>query len=240
VLLPCDPHFTSITFRSNLLVLAKRDMSLVFFALLLQLLILILNRSHDGLDSRGKHDQKCHNPLSDRCNVPSSTQTMWRVYHVKRILFNAKLAPEISLVVEVAGPDDALVGMRQDLEARSYVSCRYDFASSTRAKAVIRGQHYLREKRFDSRQLSGACFSGSLHGFRQHVLRSSSRCTRELQRPLDLLAMLWSKLCQDKQPDDLQCVSFVIVRMSTRLLYHPLPLRRNTCGAWDRPKVEHP
>jgi hypothetical protein len=121
-------------------VLAERDMPLVFFTLLLQLLILILDRSHDGLDSRRKYGQIGDISMSS-LDLPSCTQTMRWIYHIERILFDAKFASEISLVVEIAGPDDTLVGMRQDLEARSYVSCRYDFASSTRAKAVIRGQH---------------------------------------------------------------------------------------------------
>jgi hypothetical protein len=49
-----------MTFDPNLLVLAERDMPLVFFTLLLQLFILILDRGHDGLDSRGKHGQNWH------------------------------------------------------------------------------------------------------------------------------------------------------------------------------------
>lgn len=58
------------------------------------------------------------------------------VYHIQRILLDTELASEISLVVKVAGPHDTLVGMRQDLEARAYVGCRYDFTGSTRTEAV--------------------------------------------------------------------------------------------------------
>ena len=42
---------------------------------------------------------------------PSCAETVRRVDNVERILLHTKLASEISLVVEVAGPDDALVGM---------------------------------------------------------------------------------------------------------------------------------
>lgn len=67
-----------------------------------------------------------------------------------------------------------------------------------------KGQRLARRvPRCDSRQLASSGFSGSLHCFGQHVLGRATWCTGELQRPFDLLAVLWCKLCEDEQSDDL-------------------------------------
>jgi hypothetical protein len=51
---------------------------------------------------------------------------MRRVDDIQRVLFHAKLASEIRLVVEVSGSDDALVRVGEDLEARADVGGGYD------------------------------------------------------------------------------------------------------------------
>lgn len=51
---------------------------------------------------------------------------MRRVDNIQRVLFHAKLAPEIRLVVQVSGSDNALVCMGEDLEACADVGGGYD------------------------------------------------------------------------------------------------------------------
>lgn len=99
------------SFYLTLLLFWQLDLLLVLLALLLQLIILVLDRSHDGLNTESELKLDIRLSTNQPGDSPSCAETVRRVDNVERILLHAKLASEVSLIVEVAGPDDALVGM---------------------------------------------------------------------------------------------------------------------------------